>query len=143
MRSIFVFIFALALCLTAKAGEIVSPKFQTQQIIYTNALFSSNINGTVTFTNSYTTEKNLYHTVQFFSSAWTNTLDIGTNFVAVSIDSTIDGSNWYNEYTQNLINSGTNACEKTLVGKWEQIRCRITMSGTNLTVKAFAMGEGQ
>ena len=131
----------LALCLNLKAGEIPYSHPANIIVAFTNVTFSSNINGSVTWTNVQQSTYTTLHTFMIFSTAWTNTLAIGTNLVSVALDRTIDGQNWITCATTNLTGAVANAFEYDAYGKWYSYRWRITAGGTNLTVTADYMAE--
>jgi hypothetical protein len=134
MRTLFLFIVASALCLTAKGVENDFPYPPNNLIVFTNTPVISNITATVTFTNSFETKYAIQHTIQFFSTA------AGTNAVTASLDGTIDGVNWYtlvnNVTVTNNVGYSTN-----IVGKFWQMRCRVTAASTNDTFEWLYMAQ--
>jgi len=137
MKKVTLFLVALALCLTTKAGEIMSARPIATRVVFTNSIFSSNITATVTFTNTQTTTASVFHTFQLF---YTPT---GTNVATFYLDDTVDGSNWHTVST-NIGGTGTNVnYELAVQGKWSQFRWRAIIGSTNSAISALYMGEGQ
>lgn len=134
MRTLFLFIVASALCLTARAVEVAFPTPPGTGIIFTNTPVISNITATVTFTNQFTTAYTTYHTIQFFSTA------AGTNAVTASLDGTIDGVNWC-ALVSNVTVTNNTGYSTNIVGKFWQMRCRVTAASTNDTFEWLYMGQ--
>jgi hypothetical protein len=144
MRNILVFIVALALCLSLKAGDYSFYTLPPGRVaVYTNVTFSSNsfpAATLVTFTNVQNDAQSLNHTFQWFSFAATNTLAMGTNVITIALDSTIDGANFVNLYSTNM-NVGTNAAQFSIIGKYTGFQTRVSVIGTNEAIKQIYMAQ--
>ena len=132
MRTALSFIVALALCVTAKAGEINFPA-SAAGMVFTNVTFSSNFTAAVTFTNTQGSYKSVYHTFQLFY------VGTGTNSGTAALDRTVDGANWY--VAQSYTLPATTNIEYTPTGKWYTYRWRVTILATNASAVATYMSQ--
>jgi hypothetical protein len=134
MRTLFIFIIASALCLTAKA-DITIPYQANSLYIFTNTTFSSNVTATTVFTNYQGTLVSLNHTFQFNYTA------TGSNSTVVNLDRTTDftANNWVPVWT-NTWGVNTNV-DYTYAGKWYQFRTRVNMQATNATLSQNYMAQ--
>jgi hypothetical protein len=134
MRTLLLFIIASALCLTAKAVENDFPYPPNNIIVFTNTPAYSNITATTTFTNVFETKYSIYHTFELFSTG------AGTNTVTMSLDRTIDNTNWITCVNNASVTNGT-PFETNYTGKWWSYRIRVTAIATNDTIEWLYMGQ--
>ena len=132
MKTALSFIVALALCVTAKAGEIVVPA-STIGELFTNVTFASNFTSATTFTNTQPCLFTVNHTFQLFY------VGTGTNSGTAALDRTIDGTNWFTAQSYTI--PSTTNIEYTPTGKWWAYRWRITVLATNASAMADYMAE--
>lgn len=133
MKTLLGLAVALALALSAKAGELFFPNPSSTTIVFTNITFSSNVTAAVTYTNKQNSAMSRYHTFQFFCTQTGQ----GTN--TVYLDRTIDGSNWIPVVTNTFTASGV--YELNNEGKWAQYQWRVTSGATNATLVATYMSQ--
>ena len=133
---------ALALCLTARASEILVPNPPNTKVVY--AGYVVNTNWTQTYTNVDNTNQTTLSASVTISNltAVYNTFDVvtigaGTNDITVSAKTSLDNVYWIDWKSTNLLflngpaTSQTNVAEWTSVGKWYFWKFNITLIGTN------------
>jgi hypothetical protein len=135
MKKVTLFLVALALCLTAKAGELTFPKAPSLVVVFTNITFASNITASVTFTNAQNTIVSSTHTFQLYYTP------VGTNSATFYLDDTIDGSNWNPVSTNTTTGAATLDYELDIQGKWSQYRWRGVVAATNATATGLYMAQ--